>query len=817
MNSNEISAYNDDRNFNRNNSHSTYSITSNVSCSNYNYMQKYPSYNNISLLMPRPPQSHSFVNNNDINNNNNSNVNSNIITPNINNYTPTTIIHSYQHHALNKTSLLNNLPKPTYINTSTTFPYQHQQQQHNLSNILESNLDKTRKILSLRSPSSDLFTDNSPSSTSITHPLNPSTPSKPHTTDRIFYQTTFNNTTKPTSLKKQNLPITTQHLNQHQHQPPVTHLFRIPIQTHLHQNDISSTMTTSPELDLSFTHVKRTTMSNIIRHNPLTKTKAKIKEQVTTPSLSYSSNNNNNMNSFNTNNTSYQCYVSSSNNNSHLHSRSLCKRNSHKPVMIRNKPKINELLVKIDYLNKVLNSNKQELSRSKSEIERLRKENEERIETMNNNKKEVTQLKNQSFNLQIVSVVPKNMKHSYDGKMLRQIKEIQITKMPSTTTHTNGVNNNNCNNNKSSPSFISSSTTTYHTSSIKKHPNAHLISKLNLKKSFNNIIPNTTTNNNKIILTNKTFNPNTTCFTIYNTNTFLTFDTISKQLTFLPFTNDPHSTIPFAYTPSCMSLQLKNTLYIITGDNHDMLYKYTPTTNTITYLTKLNSNHHLGGFIYFPKHDKLICLSGAYNKTIETYDISSRLCKWIVHKKEMNIERSESSYAIINNTYIIAVYGYNCPTNKYINSIEINTNINNVDSAWKYINNVSCYNKDNNIPLLLRGHIMIGIDNGKESDCGSYRFVIVGGYNGAVNKPQDKYVEFVFVKEKGMFNVVLCEINRKIFGIAKYKEYMFEYTNSGVRNVNKDDVYVFDKEWRMHYLNKHTLLHDVFVLSGGEN
>ena len=465
----------------------------------------------------------------------------------------------------------------------------------------------------------------------------------------------------------------------------------------------------------------------------------------------------------------------------------------------------------------MLNSNKQELSRSKSEIERLRKENEERIETMNNNKKEVTQLKNQSFNLQIVSVVPKNMKHSYDGKTLRQIKEIQITKMPSTTTHTNGVNNNNCNNNKSSPSFISSTTTTHHTSSIKKHPNAHLISKLNLKKSFNNIIPNTTTNNNKIILTNKTFNPNTTCFTIYNSNTFLTFDTISKQLTFLPFTNDPHSTTPFAYTPSCMSLQLKNTLYIITGDNHDMLYKYTPTTNTITYLTKLNSNHHLGGFIYFPKHDKLICLSGAYNKTIETYDISSRLCKWIVHKKEMNIERSESSYAIINNTYIIAVYGYNCPTNKYINSIEINTNINNVDSAWKYINNVSCYNKDNNIPLLLRGHIMIGIDNGKESDCGSYRFVIVGGYNGAVNKPQDKYVEFVFVKEKGMFNVVLCEINRKIFGIAKYKEYMFEYTNSGVRNVNKDDVYVFDKEWRMHYLNKHTLLHDVFVLSGGEN
>ena len=311
MNSNEISAYNDDRNFNRNNSHSTYSITSNVSCSNYNYMQKYPSYNNISLLMQRPPQSHSFVNNNDINNNSNSNVNSNIITPNINNYTPTTIIHSYQHHALNKTSLLNNLPKPTYINTSTTFPYQHQQQQHNLSNILESNLDKTRKILSLRSPSSDIFPDNSPSSISITHPLNPSTPSKPHTTDRIFYQTTFNNTTKPTSLKKQNLPITTQHLNQHQHQPPVTHLFRIPIQTHLHQNDISSTMTTSPELDLSFTHVKRTTMSNIIRHNPLSKTKAKIKEQVTTPSLSYSSNNNNNMNSFNTNNTCYLCFFMS--------------------------------------------------------------------------------------------------------------------------------------------------------------------------------------------------------------------------------------------------------------------------------------------------------------------------------------------------------------------------------------------------------------------------------------------------------------------------------------------------------------------------
>ena len=141
-------------------------------------------------------------------------------------------------------------------------------------------------------------------------------------------------------------------------------------------------------------------------------------------------------------------------------------------------------------------------------------------------------------------------------------------------------------------------------------------------------------------------------------------------------------------------LMHKMFLYIITGKNSDIFYIYNPQINAINKISKLKNNHANG--VLISCQDKLFCLSGKYNKKVEMY---SEVKKEWIELKEMNIERSFYSACAIKNKYLFCMYGYNTPTNKYLDSIEY-YDINDDNKGWNYL-------KVNNINSLKMNFIFI--------------------------------------------------------------------------------------------------------------
>ena len=115
-----------------------------------------------------------------------------------------------------------------------------------------------------------------------------------------------------------------------------------------------------------------------------------------------------------------------------------------------------------------------------------------------------------------------------------------------------------------------------------------------------------------------------------------------------------------------------------------MLYTYDSTKKTMNKLYGLKNNHSNGSLLYYGNN--IICLSGDYNKKDEIYSINNNKWNFL---PEINIERSNSSTSIIHNKYILILFGFNNPSNEYLNTIEYFnlSDINEEYSGWNYLKN----------------------------------------------------------------------------------------------------------------------------------
>ena len=189
-------------------------------------------------------------------------------------------------------------------------------------------------------------------------------------------------------------------------------------------------------------------------------------------------------------------------------------------------------------------------------------------------------------------------------------------------------------------------------------------------------------------------------FKPFDSTHFLKFDILNNNFQLVSFADYSNYTLNFIQENTSY-LNLNGSVFIITGKNSDMFYFFNYKKRCINRLNNLKYNHTNCGLIKYD--NKIICLSGNFTKKVETYDLKSN--KWddsII--KEMNQERSKSSYLLINNSIIYAFYGYNFIQSKYINNIEfydvennlwkeiiINNNINGI------IEHISYFDSNNNI------------------------------------------------------------------------------------------------------------------------
>ena len=242
-------------------------------------------------------------------------------------------------------------------------------------------------------------------------------------------------------------------------------------------------------------------------------------------------------------------------------------------------------------------------------------------------------------------------------------------------------------------------------------------------------------------------------------------------------------------------LMYKNNLYIVTGGNTDIFYVFNSQKNIIKKICNLKNNHANGVLIKFK--NKLFCLSGKYNKKVEIY---SELKKEWNELSEMNIERSFFSACIINDAYLFCLFGYNTPTNKYLDSIEY-YNINNEENGWKYLRYKN--------PYLLRmnicGFICINFNN---------NIIIFGGINGIQQNPVKKFYKIIFDKDFEN-NSFIEDINMTPQDIDKNKCYYFQNGIGQIEDENNNIYYTaFDNNYNLHIIKlTNRIEHEIYYFN----
>ena len=258
----------------------------------------------------------------------------------------------------------------------------------------------------------------------------------------------------------------------------------------------------------------------------------------------------------------------------------------------------------------------------------------------------------------------------------------------------------------------------------------------------------------------------------------------------------------------CLNNEKNNDFYIVTGTNSDKLYKYDKETNKIKKLCKFENNHSNGCLLYI--NNKIICLSGNHNKKVEMFSEENNS---VINLPEMNIERSSFSCCLVKNEYIFALFGYNLPTQQYLNTIEyynlseldnfMYNYININDDEWRYLK----YKDNNLLNLGIKGHI-----------CFNYldeKIIFFGGFNGYKNEAVDCFYQLNlpenFNSAEKNENCYIESLDKKVNDISKNRIYYFGNNTGLLFNFNKENIYfeAIDTNYYAHILDLNNFKHNI--------
>ena len=340
-----------------------------------------------------------------------------------------------------------------------------------------------------------------------------------------------------------------------------------------------------------------------------------------------------------------------------------------------------------------------------------------------------------------------------------------------------------------------------------------------------NLIENININLNKKFFKEKNLlNDNKIIYTIYplsNSQKLLSFDLDSKNFSFKTINSSKKDNFNKNYLESfrkeesqynSIFLFHKNILYIVTGKNSDIFYIYDKENDTMEKICNLKNNHANGVLIYYK--DKIFCLSGKYNKKVEVYNPDEKTWEEI---NEMKIERSFFGACIVHDKFIFCLFGYNTPTNKYLDTIEYCdiSNLNEYKDKTKLTWNYLKYMNYDLINMNICGFVCMNYKNEK--------IIIFGGLNGNQRKPVDKFYQIILDKNKDFNseNNYIEETNRKANNIYKNKCYYFinglgrlgDYDNDYWKD-DCDFFAGFDYNFNAHVIQiKDQLIHDVYYFN----
>ena len=243
-------------------------------------------------------------------------------------------------------------------------------------------------------------------------------------------------------------------------------------------------------------------------------------------------------------------------------------------------------------------------------------------------------------------------------------------------------------------------------------------------------------------------------------------------------------------------------LYVVTGDNYDIFYKFDCSKKEVYKLSNLKNNHSNGCLIFYDQ--RIFCLNGDFNKKVECYIESKN--EWI-EIPEMLTERSNFSCCIIQEQYLFALFGYNNISKQYLNSIEF-IDLLCENAKWKYL----YYENINNLSLYLIGSLGISF-NGKT-------IIIFGGYDGKSQKGNNFFYQINLKKnfdeenyeinDENLSNITKIKQEMEINNESKY--YFFGYNYNKFYDEKNTNLFLssFDNEFHAHIINLNTFSHEIY-------
>lgn len=308
-------------------------------------------------------------------------------------------------------------------------------------------------------------------------------------------------------------------------------------------------------------------------------------------------------------------------------------------------------------------------------------------------------------------------------------------------------------------------------------------------------------------------------FRVYDSKRILRFDIENREFKVIEFADYGYFEDNFTAEGS-IYLNMLDGLFIVTGDNHDMLYHYSHSKGAMNKLAKLNDNHSHGSLIFNEKEKNLICLSGWHNRKVEKYynpeliksylsteekeSSSSNSSVSSFNKKqpnpniwfylpEMTVERSESSFVIVNNSQLFAFFGYCCPKMKYLDTIEM-LNLAG-PSKWELVK----YSNETHLSTSIKSHTIVKLN---ESE-----IIIIGGFDGSKETPVENFINFDFIDMK----INLSE--RKLPDIIHNHCFNFQKDSMPVPFI--DDSYrlhyaIYDEMDNAHVVEVKSIQYDLF-------
>ena len=256
------------------------------------------------------------------------------------------------------------------------------------------------------------------------------------------------------------------------------------------------------------------------------------------------------------------------------------------------------------------------------------------------------------------------------------------------------------------------------------------------------------------------------------------------------FTKEKNRNVIITFNISTQRFSIKN--YIEGTSNFNNIYN--SLNNYMYNLKNLNHSHCKGGIIQY-QNNKLICLSGKNNSTVEMYNIKEN--KW-KDLPNMNRSHCESAYIIINDNILFSFFGFDYEKNLFISDIEY-LNLNNTYLNWKIMKI--------NEKIYIKGHNIFSLYNHYKQN---YKIFIIGGEN-------NSYIN------KGIIEIELSDFKIKYLeGLNKHfksknrdkKEEKIIFSNpffSYYDNItNKNYMYNIDQNLNAHFIDIDTLEHDIY-------